>query len=710
MKPDTLTGVVWHPFDRTIYNLKMFLSEEERIAISTPPQRRLYLKQKPVPPLLKPLFDIAQQSGVSPNVVDLTLLAILTETANRNQPCHCWTENVWQALYLNMRLSGPLLAAFAFHLADVPFPLYTNRCRQPALYASAAFGRNIFQQELGRLMEVLVALGYSRRTQEMFLSAVLGMLMLENGDPRLESFTEELLKRGQKFRTEGIARAVGKVSHGLAAMGILQQPLRMRGYTGWKEKKTDGIASEWVHWCQRWRETSVLRPQTRESNYSFILRIGLWLSRDHPDIRDPRDWSISTCASFIAALGRMNVDELSLEADKKRHVSVRSGQPMMSNSRASFLYALRRFFVDFELWGGGRLKLSPYRHLATPNTPSFNRGVNPRVIDDPVWLKLIWSSLHLQPEDMLSEIHYPFSLHQAIAVIWTHAGLRRNEILRLTTGCLQEQLNDIVQEDGSIIPAGTLCYLNVPAGKTSKAFVKPVASIVKKYVDLWLQERPKEQALLQDERTGEKVSYLFQFRGKPVGGSILNRTIIPVLCARAGVPIEDSQGRITSHRGRASAVTALASVPQGMTLHELMAWSGHSCPRSTLHYIRIRPTRLAASFVKADKISHMISVLIDHDSSFITESGLQVYYDLGELYCTNPFWSGCPHRMACIGCDFGLPKSSARGLALESKASIHRYLEEVPLTPDEKSIVEGDIEKLNVFIQKIDNQSLTRKD
>ncbi|WP_318351676.1 hypothetical protein [Klebsiella pneumoniae] len=30
----------------------------------------------------------------------------------------------------------------------------------------------------------------SLRHQEMFLSAVLGMLMLENGDPRLESFTE----------------------------------------------------------------------------------------------------------------------------------------------------------------------------------------------------------------------------------------------------------------------------------------------------------------------------------------------------------------------------------------------------------------------------------------------------------------------------------------------------------------------------------------
>ena len=216
------------------------------------------------------------------------------------------------------------------------------------------------------------------------------------------------------------------------------------------------------------------------------------------------------------------------------------------------------------------------------------------------------------------------------------------------------------------------------------------------YVDLWLQERPAEQVALSDERTGEKVHYLFQFRGRQAGGAMLNNTLIPILCARAGVPCEDSRGRITSHRGRASAVTA-----QGMTLHELMEWAGHSCPHSTLHYIRVRPTRLAAAFVKADKISHMIGVLIDHDSQAMTDTVPALYYDLGELYCTNPFWSNCPHRMACIGCDFSLPKSSARAVALESRTSIRRYLEEVPLTPDEQAIAAGDIEKMDTFISKV---------
>ena len=51
---------------------------------------------------------------------------------------------------------------------------------------------------------------------------------------------------------------------------------------------------------------------------------------------------------------------------------------------------------------------------------------------------------------------------------------------------------------------------------------------------------------------------LFQVRGRPPGKTVLNRTIIPVLCAKAGLPMRDSMGPITSRRGRASAVTALA--------------------------------------------------------------------------------------------------------------------------------------------------------
>ncbi|WP_325178116.1 hypothetical protein [Pantoea sp. 1B4] len=372
--------------------------------------------------------------------------------------------------------------------------------------------------------------------------------MMMNSNPQLESFTTDLLWRAQKYHDRGIARTVGRVSHALAAMGIIKSPVRMRNYQEWREKPTDDIAQAWVACCRRWRETSVLRPRSRESQYSFILRCGLWLAREHPEICEPSDWTMEICASFIAAVGRMKVDELSLGTAQGVRRSSRSGEPMLPNSRACFVYAVRRFMIDYENWGWGRLKFSPSRHLSTPDTPLFRQGVNPRVIDDPVWLKLIWASLNLRQEDLLSEIHYPLSMLQAMAVIWTHAGLRQNELMRLTAGCIIPP-EDINRDDGSTIPAGTLCYLNVPAGKTSKAFVKPVSAAVKKYVDIWLAERPEEQAALTDERTGEKVRFLFQYRGKPVGRDIINRTVIPVLCTRAGVPEDDSRGPITSHRG-----------------------------------------------------------------------------------------------------------------------------------------------------------------
>ena len=53
---------------------------------------------------------------------------------------------------------------------------------------------------------------------------------------------------------------------------------------------------------------------------------------------------------------------------------------------------------------------------------------------------------------------------------------------------------------------------------------------------------------LLDERTGKRVRFLFPFRGRKAGSSVLNGTIIPLLCAKAGLPRRDSRGMITNHR------------------------------------------------------------------------------------------------------------------------------------------------------------------
>ena len=141
-----------------------------------------------------------------------------------------------------------------------------------------------------------------------------------------------------------------------------------------------------------------------------------------------------------------------------------------------------------------------------------------------------------------------------------------------------------------------------------------------------------------------------------------------------------------------------------MSLLELMQWAGHRSPKSTLYYIRIKPAQLAGAFAKADQMAHLIEVLVDHAavvSGDAAKGEPYRYYDLGSSYCSNPFWSTCQHRMACAGCDFNIPKNSAKGEALAAKAFLHRYLEEVPLTPDEQLIVKGDLKKLEIMLERL---------
>ena len=141
-----------------------------------------------------------------------------------------------------------------------------------------------------------------------------------------------------------------------------------------------------------------------------------------------------------------------------------------------------------------------------------------------------------------------------------------------------------------------------------------------------------------------------------------------------------------------------------MTLPELMDWCGHSNPKSTMHYIRVRPTRLAGGFAEADQMAHMVRVLIDQGAVLdgaARDGAPWKFYDLGHSYCTNAFWSTCPHRMACAGCSFNLPKALVRGMAVEARASVTRLLEEVSLSLDERAAAEGDVAALDGMLAKL---------
>ena len=435
------------------------LSPTERQVLSAWNTRRGYgpLKERLVR-LYRPLADVLRHLQRDKHGSKRTLTFVLEEVRRTGSPYWAWDQRHWLGL-LNSpdaksgKLARPYLLATAYLLAG--FSRAHEVEPQPSLPVAAGiiFGRERFEAEYKRLEGALIRLGYGRVNLHGCLPTVLAALMLEGRDPRLEAFDAALLERTRALHRVLVGAHVGKVSHGLAALGMLATPIRMRNYVGWREKSVEGIGQEWVAWCRRWRDTSTLRPRTRETNYSYMLRAGLWLSKAHPEIASPVQWTVEICADFLAVVDRLTVGEWVLSSSG--HMRQRNaGKPMDANSKRVIYHAIRRFLSDVQLWEWAKLRCNPRHHLATPTSVLRLSGVNPRTIDDAVWLKLVWASLNLEDGDRLSEIHYPIELLRAVAVIWTHAGLRGNEILRLRQGCARAQDDAVVDEAGGVTPAG----------------------------------------------------------------------------------------------------------------------------------------------------------------------------------------------------------------------------------------------------------------
>jgi hypothetical protein len=342
------------------------------------------------------------------------------------------------------------------------------------------------------------------------------------------------------------------------------------------------------------------------------------------------------------------------------------------------------------------------------------------VITEAVWAKLVSAGLTLTSKDLplgryrahgQAQIRvkplpwYPLELVRAITLTWLFAGLRSDEIYRLRLGCIRWQVPERSAGDASP-EKPPVCLLEVPVNKTHTAFVKPVDRVVGEAIEAWERKRPAAAAEW-DAKTGEAVQFLFVYRGKRVGGSYINGSLIPLLCRKAGVPEVDARGPIRSHRARSTIATQLYNAREPMTLFELQAWLGHRSPATTQHYAQITPTKLSKAYQDAgyfDRNVRMIEVLLDQEA---IQSGAAArgepwkYYDLGHGYCTYDFFDQCPHRMACAKCSFYRPKLSAQGQLLEGKAHLQRMLQAIPLLEDERAAVEDGVEAMEKLLRRL---------
>jgi integrase len=268
--------------------------------------------------------------------------------------------------------------------------------------------------------------------------------------------------------------------------------------------------------------------------------------------------------------------------------------------------------------------------------------------------------------------HHRFELIRAFVITWLFAGLRINEITRLRLGCVRWQpVNVATREAEQTLHRDAVCFLEVPVDKTGRAFTKPVDRLVGEAIAAWEKVRPA-QSKLTDSKTGELVDFLFLDEMRRVSLRYLDSSIIPMSCRKAGIPINDVRGRITSHRARSTIASHLFNAKEPMTLFEPQEWLGHSSPEATQHYVKTTPTKLAKSYADAAYFARnlrAIEVLIDQESVRNGRANTEPwkFYDLGHGYCTYDFFDQCPHRMACAKCSFYLPKDSTKGLLLEAK-------------------------------------------
>ena len=667
--------------------------------------------------LVRPLNDALDYTGIGTNKRKYVLLFFLREMAERKRSFWGWTTGEWidsidsrVAARQHAVAVAYLLCGFSdLHRLKSDHVVYSCLARK-------VFGCEHTSNLAERIQELLAEWGYRRGgTRDQVMRTIFECLLFIRS-PHLKEITLDHLRAviGRRPPRTGTYCAFA-ISRVLAKIGAIPEPMEIaRPFVVRAElpEITGGVPLEWARLCRRWLDTAAVSERYRRKSYYFLMNIGRWLEKEHPEVKSPADWTRDLAAEAVAVTCQWRAGDWCTSAPV--HVK-NQGRALKPSTYAGRISALRVFFRDLQEWELIPRRFDPIRSFATPKSVLAKIGPNPRIIADDVWAKLVWAGLNLTAEDLPKrgpfrrnplETSYPVELCKAMAVTWLFAGLRNDEILRMRVGCIRWQREDVyVPASGETLAGGAVCMLDVPVNKTSPAFTKPVDPIVGEMISAWEKVRPNG-AKLPDRKTGEAVDFLFLFRLTVVGKNYLNRVLIPTLCRKAGVPTADVRGNITTHRGRSTIASQLFNAKEPMTLFELQEWLGHSTPAATQHYAKITPTRLSKSYADAGYFKRnlrAIEVLVDQE---VVRKGRAAsepwkFYDLGHGYCTYDFFEQCPHRMACARCDFYMPKESSSALLMEGKENLLRLLQEIPLGEAEQAAVEDGLIAFEALLTKL---------
>lgn len=703
-------GIWQSPIDVSKYNRSPYLSnsEKEELTIVLNKKSTWFKKSYLIlDRLLKPLHNCLDYIKANKTDRVKTVRLIFLEMEKRQTSYWAWSSKEWLEVFnsnlLSQKYSRTTARLIAYFLID-SFEYLPSKINHHKNLATKIFGEDVVNNNIDILCQEYTNMGYGKELTKSLIPSTFCFILLTNRSPFIKDITTEILNKCRdNTNSEIVSMSIVQISRVLTNLEIIPKPLEIVSkYRKSFDDTIEGIAPEWVEWCQRWLNTSTL--VARKKIYYENLKIGRWLAQNYPKIVTPEQWDRDIAINFIAAVDKWTIGQWAGETKKKANI-YRFGEPLKPKGKIHYIQAIRQLIKDCQEWDWIPRKFNPNRALATPRSIRSLIKPKPRVIADDIWAKLLWAGLNLEDKDLpvvnknISYI-YPLEMVQAIIVVWLFTGLRKDEIHRLRVGCVRWQKNDIIIPGTSeIIPKDAVCYLEIPPNKTSGSYTKPVDRAVGEAIEKWEKTRPK-QSPLTDRKDNSLVNFLFLYRGRKLGKSYITNSIIPILCRKAGIPNEDAIGKITSHRARSTIATQLSTAKDPMTLFELKEWLGHTNVASTINYAKVTPTKLAKSYQDAEYFKRnlrTVEVLIDQD--VITTGAAKdgepwKYYDLGHGLCTYDFFSQCKHRMACAGCGFYIPKGSSKAQIIEAKGNLERMLQEIPLTEDEQFAVTEGIEAL----------------
>jgi len=735
------TSLSWHwPVDLTSYDRRPDLSPEERLALASiatpvlahgmkwPTSAKVALER-----LIAPIDNVMRHISPHPGTHHAVVRALLSEMHARGSSYWGWSSEEWlDVIGPRSAPSGQrafegrsprcaqglrgMVSALAYLLGpDTFLSLTTPRAIRRTPLARKVFTPAIVERERRAIADVLAGqTGWGYVDSECTARAIrwaVAELLLRTRDPHLGAVTLATLTEALAFaEREQERQALRLVARVLAHHGSIPQalpPAATRPAVG-GPGAGDGVAPTWRRWVAAWQERSA--RSCRANDVVRLLAVGRWLAETHPHIVAPDQWDEDLAATFVTAVrswtaGQYAADRAILASLARRGLL---GKPLMPRTINGFLGTMRAFFsalqetphmVDED--GGARViprRFNAAHAFATPRAIKALIGPDPRVIDDATWFKLVHAAGQLTEDDLPCHrwTRYPLAYVKALAAVWCYSARRSDEIARLRTGCIRWAWDEAMRsEAGEVLPEDAYCFLHVPTNKTSTAFWVPVNGVVGRAVEAWEKERPSAQPAVVDAKDHALVDLLFCHRGTPLRKDYINRTLIPILCTRAGVPAHDSRGRITSHRARATIATALYNAEEGLTLDELRELLGHRALSSTMSYARVNPLRLAKRVKVASASMRRVPALYDPAAEARGEP--HIFFQLDEQsYCGNPAWHACPHRLACQRCPMFVGPGIAKEIA--AREGIIRMLADVPMTPEEKAAAEGDLASLTEMI------------